>query len=138
MKKFAKIISSPNMKLAAVRNKEVLPEYQYQSVVVDEDLKKMLTGKKYFIRTYGCQGNLRDSEVIAGILEKIGYVVTDNINEADIILLNTCCVRENAEKKVFGEIGSLKSLKQKNPELLVGVCGCMVQQEHIVSTILST
>ena len=138
MKKFAKIISSPNMKLAAIRNKEVLPEYQYQSVVIDEDLRKMLSGKKYFIRTYGCQGNLRDSEVIAGILEKIGYIVTEDINEADIILLNTCCVRENAEKKVFGEIGSLKSLKQKNPELLIGVCGCMVQQEHIVSTILST
>ena len=138
MKKFAKIVSSPNMKLAAVRNIEVLPKYQYQSVVIDEDIKKMLAGKKYYIRTYGCQGNLRDSEVIAGILENIGYVVTDNINEADIILLNTCCVRENAEKKVFGEIGSLKSLKQKNPELLIGVCGCMVQQEHIVSTILST
>ena len=56
---------------------------------------------------------------------------------ADIILLNTCSVRENAEKKVFGEIGSLKSLKQKNPDLIIGVCGCMVQQEHIVSTILS-
>ena len=137
MKKFAKIISSPNMKAAAIRNMEVLPKYQYQSVVIDEDIKVLLKGKKYFIRTYGCQGNLRDSEVIAGILERIGYVVTENINEADIILLNTCCVRENAEKKVFGEIGSLKSLKQKHPELIIGVCGCMVQQEHIVSTILS-
>ena len=60
MKKFAKIISSPNMKLAAIRNKEVLPEYQYQSVVIDEYLKTAMKGKKYFIRTYGCQGNLRD------------------------------------------------------------------------------
>ena len=137
MKKFAKIISSPNMKAAAIRNMEVLPKYQYQSVVIDEDIKVLLKGKKYFIRTYGCQGNLRDSEVISGILERIGYVVTDSVNDADIILLNTCCVRENAEKKVFGEIGTLKSLKQKRPDLIIGVCGCMVQQEHIVSTILS-
>ena len=106
MKKFAKIISSPNMKAAAIRNMEVLPKYQYQSVVIDEDIKVLLKGKKYFIRTYGCQGNLRDSEVISGILERIGYVVTDSVNDADIILLNTCCVRENAEKKVFGEIGT--------------------------------
>ena len=137
MKKFIKVLSSPNMKAAAQRNMEVLPQYQYQSVVIDEYLKTAMKGKKYFIRTYGCQGNLRDSEVIAGILEKIGYVVTDDVLTADIILLNTCCVRENAEKKVFGEIGSLKSLKQKNPDLIIGVCGCMVQQEHIVSTILS-
>ena len=88
MKKFAKIISSPNMKLAAIRNKEVLPEYQYQSVVVDEDLRKMLSGKKYFIRTYGCQGNLRDSEVIAGILEKIGYVEEVDEDKADFVIYN--------------------------------------------------
>ena len=137
MKKFVKVLSSPNMKAAAQRNMDVLPQYQYQSVVIDEYLKTAMKGKKYFIRTYGCQGNLRDSEVIAGILEKIGYVLTDDVMSADIILLNTCCVRENAEKKVFGEIGSLKSLKQKNPDLIIGVCGCMVQQEHIVSTILS-
>ena len=121
MKKFIKVLSSPNMKAAAQRNMEVLPQYQYQSVVIDEYLKTAMKGKKYFIRTYGCQGNLRDSEVIAGILEKIGYVVTDDVLTADIILLNTCCVRENAEKKVFGEIGSLKSLKQKNPDLKIGI-----------------
>ena len=137
MKKFAKIISSPDMKQAAIRNMDVLPKYQYQSVVIDEDVKNILKGKRYFIRTYGCQGNLRDSEVIAGILSNMGYIETSSVETADIIILNTCCVRENAEKKVFGEIGSLKSLKQKNPELIVGVCGCMVQQEHIVSTILS-
>ena len=137
MKKFAKVMSSPNMKLASLRDINTLPKYQYQSVVIDDDIKVLLKNKKYYIRTYGCQGNLRDSEVIAGILEKIGYVVTDSVDDADIILLNTCCVRENAEKKVFGEIGSLKSLKQRKPELIIGVCGCMVQQEHIVSAILS-
>ena len=88
MKKFAKVVSLPNMKLAAIRNKEVLPQYQYQSVVVDDDIKDYGKGKHYFIRTYGCQGNLRDSEVIAGILEKLGYEVTENYENADIILLN--------------------------------------------------
>ena len=76
MKKFAKILSSPNMKQASIRDLSVTPNYQYESVVIDEDIKVLLKNKKYFIRTYGCQGNLRDSEVIAGILEKIGYVVT--------------------------------------------------------------
>ncbi len=137
MKKYTNIISSPNMKLAAVRDLKKNPEYEYNSVVIPEDFKNYGVNKKYFIRTYGCQGNLRDSEVIAGILRELGYTQTDSVDNADIIILNTCCVRENAEKKVFGEIGTLKSLKQKNPGLLIGVCGCMVQQEHIVDTLLS-
>ncbi|MCI5745032.1 MAG: tRNA (N6-isopentenyl adenosine(37)-C2)-methylthiotransferase MiaB [Erysipelotrichaceae bacterium] len=137
MKKFAKVVSSPNMKMAAVRELNVAPNYQYNSVIIDEDIKDFGLNKKYFIRTYGCQGNLRDSEVIAGILKEMKYSPCQNVEEADIIILNTCCVRENAEKKVFGEIGSLKSLKQKNPNLLIGVCGCMVQQEHIVTTLLT-
>ena len=138
MKKKVVINASPDLKQAAKRNKREPIIFVRDNLVVPSKLSLIAKDKKYFIRTYGCQGNLRDSEVIAGILEKIGYIVTEDINEADIILLNTCCVRENAEKKVFGEIGSLKSLKQKNPELLIGVCGCMVQQELIVSTILST
>lgn len=137
MKKFAKVLSSPNLKLAAIRNKDVLPKYQYNSVVIDEDIANIGVNRKYFIRTYGCQGNLRDSEIIAGILEKLHYQASNDIQDADIIILNTCCVRENAEKKVFGEIGTLKSLKQNHPELMIGVCGCMVQQEHIVSTLLN-
>lgn len=137
MKKFANVISSPNMKLAAMRNMDELPKYEYQSVIMDEETKNIGKGKKYYIRTYGCQGNLRDSEVISGILCQMQYTETNNEEFADIIILNTCCIRENAEKKVFGEIGALKTLKQKNPDLLIGICGCMVQQEHIVSAILS-
>ena len=85
----------------------------------------------------GCQLNENDSEKISGMLEKMQYEYIEDYRDADLIVFNTCCVRENAEKKVFGEIGSLKSLKAKNPELIICVCGCMVQQEHIVSTILS-
>ena len=137
MKKFVKVLSAPDMKQAANRNNNQLPIYDYENIDIDENIASLLKNKKYFIRTYGCQGNLRDSEIIAGILVKIGYVKTEDYNEADIIILNTCCVRENAEKKVFGEIGTLKSLKQKNPGLIICVCGCMVQQEHIVSNIMN-
>ena len=137
MKKFAKIISSPDLKKASARDLNEKPKYDYEDIQIDDSLKDLLKNKRYFIRTYGCQGTLRDSEVIAGILKNIGYVETDDIKQADIIVLNTCCVRENAEKKVFGEIGTLKSLKQEKPDLLICICGCMVQQEHIVSNIIN-
>ena len=97
-----------------------------------------MKGKKYFIRTYGCQGNLRDSEVIAGILEFLGYTKADKVENADVVLLNTCAVRENAEEKVFGEIGALKKLKRENPDMIFGICGCMAQQPHIVEKILES
>ncbi|MBM7555946.1 tRNA (N6-isopentenyl adenosine(37)-C2)-methylthiotransferase MiaB [Halanaerobacter jeridensis] len=91
--------------------------------------------ENYFIRTYGCQMNENDSEKIAGVLENKGYEAVDEIEEADIIILNTCCVRENAELKVFGKLGQLKQLKRENPELLVGICGCMMQEDHVVEEI---
>lgn len=94
--------------------------------------------KTYFIKTYGCQANERDSETLAGILEQMGYKPSDNINESDVILLNTCSIRENANNKVFGEIGSLKHVKASNPDVIIGVCGCMTQEEVIVNRILKT
>ncbi|SHM75474.1 tRNA-i(6)A37 thiotransferase enzyme MiaB [Caldanaerovirga acetigignens] len=90
---------------------------------------------KYHILTWGCQMNLHDTEVISGVLQKIGYCPVDNLKEADIIILNTCCVRENAEKKVYGRLGHLKQFKQRNPNLIIGICGCMVQQPHVVEYI---
>lgn len=137
MKKFAKIISTPNMKQASSRDINVKPQVIYESVEIPEDIKDIGKGKKCYVKTYGCQGNLRDGEVIEGILVKLGYTPASELEDADIILLNTCCVRENAEKKVFGEVGYLKNLKNKNPNLIIGICGCMVQQEHIVSALLS-
>lgn len=83
---------------------------------------------KYLLKTYGCQMNSNDSERLAGMLENMGYEKTDSENEADIIIFNTCCVRETAENKVIGHLGELKRLKQKKPDLIIGVCGCMVQQ----------
>ena len=83
---------------------------------------------RYHIITYGCQMNEHDSEVLAGLLEAMGYFWTDDLKSADLIILNTCCVRESAEDKIYGKIGSLKPLKNENPSLLVGVCGCMAQK----------
>ena len=84
----------------------------------------------YFIQTFGCQMNAKDSEKFAGILEEIGYVATDS-EDADFVLYNTCTVRENANLKVYGRLGVLKTKKKKNPEMLIAVCGCMMQEEEV-------
>lgn len=85
---------------------------------------------KYHIVTYGCQMNVHDSEKIAGILEEMGYVNCDKREDADIIVFNTCAIREGAEDRVFGNVGNLKKLKKQRPELIIVVCGCMTQKEH--------
>ncbi len=86
-------------------------------------------GKKYLLITLGCQQNESDSEKLHGMLGEMGYTETDCPDDADLILYNTCAVRENAEKKLFGRIGALKPYKEKNPDLIIGVCGCMTQQK---------
>ena len=85
--------------------------------------------------TYGCQQNENDTERIRGMLSECGFLFTDNPQEADVIIYNTCAVRENAEQKVFGRLGILKHIKESRPELIIGLCGCMVQQEHITQQI---
>ena len=84
---------------------------------------------KYHIVTYGCQMNVHESEKMAGILRNMGYVETPTISEADLILFNTCCIRENAENHAFGNIGALKKLKKEKPELIIAVGGCMTQEK---------
>lgn len=91
--------------------------------------------KKYLIETWGCQMNEEDSEKLSGMLKSMGYSRTDNKNDADIIVFNTCCVRENAELKVYGNLGALKRLKKDKPDLIIAVCGCMMQQEEIAENI---
>ncbi|MDU1053506.1 tRNA (N6-isopentenyl adenosine(37)-C2)-methylthiotransferase MiaB [Clostridium baratii] len=94
--------------------------------------------EKYFsILTYGCQMNEEDSEKLSGMLKRIGYTKTEDIEKASIILFNTCCVRENAENKVFGNLGRIKKLKEKNKDLIVGICGCMMQQKGMADKVLS-
>ena len=92
--------------------------------------------KLFFIETYGCQMNEEDSEKLSGMLKNIGYSRTEVKEKAEIIIYNTCCVRENAETKVFGNLGHLKGLKKKNPNLIIAICGCMMQQEGMADKIL--
>ena len=86
---------------------------------------------KAFVHTYGCQGNVADSERIKGLLSLMGYTMTEEKEEADLILYNTCAIREHAEDRVFGNVGAIKKLKQSNPNLIIALCGCMMQQKHI-------
>ena len=94
-------------------------------------LRQIISGKKYYILTMGCNLNENDSEKIAGMLEKIGYNKVDEMNKADLIIFNTCCIRENAEDKVFGKLGEAKKVKEKN-NAIIALCGCMMQQKHII------
>ena len=91
--------------------------------------------RRYHIITFGCQMNEHDSETIAGLLNEKGLRSIDDALAADIVIINTCSVRENADKRFFGTLGQLKKQKAKNPEFIACVCGCMMQQEHIVSAI---
>ena len=92
-------------------------------------------GLKYCLATFGCQMNARDSEKIEGMLQQIGYTKTENEKEADFILYNTCCVRENAELKIYGRLGSLVGVKRKNPNLMIALCGCMMQQDVVLENL---
>lgn len=98
---------------------------------------KNTTGKQptYHVTTFGCQMNARDSEKLMGILEEIGYTEASSEKEADFVIYNTCSVRENANQKLYGHLGSLKKQKEKRPDMLVAICGCMMQQADIVEYI---
>lgn len=93
---------------------------------------------KYFIVTYGCQMNVHESEKLASICEKMGYSLADNRESADLIVFNTCAIREGAEDRVFGNVGALKKLKKQNPNLIIAVCGCMTQKESTANYMMTT
>ncbi|WP_017814944.1 tRNA (N6-isopentenyl adenosine(37)-C2)-methylthiotransferase MiaB [Paenibacillus shenyangensis] len=128
------IISEPNQREEKKRGKQET-QVMYENAV-PEELRQIGLGKHYLVYTFGCQMNEHDSETIKGMLEQMGYQATESREEADIILLNTCAIRENAEDRVFGELGHLKTLKLERPGLLLGVCGCMAQEEGVVNRIM--
>ncbi|MNK03005.1 (Dimethylallyl)adenosine tRNA methylthiotransferase MiaB [compost metagenome] len=128
------IMSEPNHRQEKQRGKEDV-KVLYENTVPD-GLKDLGRGKRYIVYTYGCQMNEHDTETIKGLLEQMGYESTEDRKDADLILLNTCAIRENAEDKVFGELGHLKTLKLEKPGLLLGVCGCMSQEETVVNRIM--
>jgi tRNA-2-methylthio-N6-dimethylallyladenosine synthase len=86
--------------------------------------------RRYLVRTFGCQMNEHDSERIAGLLESDGMTETDSLDDADVIVLNTCCIRENADNKLYGQLGNLKRLKEENPDLQIAVAGCLAQKDR--------
>lgn len=102
---------------------------------IDEKYLKLGNNKTYYIETHGCQANQRDSETIAGLLDKMGFVASKDEN-ADLFIINTCAVREGAEDKVFGKLGSLKRIKKERKDFVIGLCGCMAQEEKTVERIL--
>lgn len=101
-----------------------------------KELQIKKKNKQFFIETWGCQMNEEDSEKLSGMLKRQGYTKAIVKEYADLIIFNTCCVRENAELKVYGNLGALKKLKEKNPELIIAVCGCMMQQKDMAETII--
>ncbi|AKN30677.1 (dimethylallyl)adenosine tRNA methylthiotransferase [Clostridium carboxidivorans P7] len=104
---------------------------------MNNELKvKEKNNKLFFIETWGCQMNEEDSEKLSGMLKKIGYERTEVKQDSDLIIFNTCCVRENAELKVYGNLGALKKLKDKKPDLIIAICGCMMQQEGMAKEIV--
>ena len=123
----------PSLKTAKKRQRQ---EINIEEFTPSKDMLNIGTGKFYHIKTYGCQMNEHDSEAIAGILEQLGYASTTDETMSDVIILNTCAIRENAENRVFGELGRLKPLKTNNPDLIFAVCGCMSQEEAVVNKLL--
>ena len=123
----------PDYKEARTRDKR---KYNRMNFLFDKDILNKYCGKKYFIKTYGCQMNEHDSENIGALLEKLGFISVDNYLDADLVLLNTCSIRENAHNKAFGMLGRLKHLKNEKKDLIIGICGCMAQEASVVSEIL--
>ncbi|MBR3693161.1 MAG: tRNA (N6-isopentenyl adenosine(37)-C2)-methylthiotransferase MiaB [Erysipelotrichales bacterium] len=125
----------PSLKDAQKRTKNT-SEIKHNEFTLTEEEKTLGNGYTYHVRTYGCQANERDSETMAGILEAMGFTAQEDILKADVVILNTCAIRQNAEDRVIGEIGNLKHQKKKNPNFILAVCGCMAQEEEVVDEIL--
>ena len=123
----------PDYKEARTRDKR---NYKRVDFKIDNNIINKYSGKKYFIKTYGCQMNEHDSENISAMLEKLGFNKVDNYLDADLVLLNTCSIRENAHNKAFGMLGRLKHLKLEKKDLIIGLTGCMAQETSVVEDIL--
>lgn len=132
-KDYSKYFNKPSLKNARTRKRREVTIENFTTAKSMADIGK---DKHYHIKTYGCQMNEHDSEGIAGILEQLGYEATQDETAADIIVLNTCAIRENAENRVFGELGRLKPLKVNNPDMILAICGCMSQEESVVDKVL--
>ena len=123
----------PDLNQARKRSKKAIEELQFN---LSDAHYKIGVDKTYMIDTYGCQGNEADSETMAGILELMGFTKALSEDNADVIILNTCAIRENAENRIWGELGRLKAYKRQNPNLILGLAGCMAQEENVVERVM--
>ena len=123
----------PDYKEARTRDKRDYKRIEYSE---NSDVKDKYLGKTFYLKTYGCQMNEHDSENIEALLTFLGFSKVDNYTDADLVLLNTCSIRENAHNKAFGMLGRLKHLKQEKKDLIVGLCGCMAQEASVVDEIM--
>ena len=123
----------PNLDEARKRTKN-----EIEFVTLDQNYdSETFKNQKYFLRTYGCQMNVHDGEEIAARLETLGFTSTEELTEADIVILNTCAIRENAHDKLYGFLGRCKHEKEKNnKDLIIGICGCMAQEENVVEELM--
>ncbi len=128
-------ISIPSLKEARNRKKEETLRIAYKLM---DKYKGIGNGKTYKVFTYGCQGNEADSEVMEGILEELGYTKSNLEYEADVVILNTCAIRENAENRIWGVLGLLKGVKRNNPDMIIAISGCMPQEEKATNKILES
>ena len=128
-------LSMPDLGLARKRLQKDTPTYNYQ---ITKEYSNIGQNKTYYIFTYGCQGNEADSEVISGILEDLGYVKATDPYKSNLVILNTCAIRENAENRIWGVLGNLKGAKQNNKDMLIAICGCMPQEENATNKLLDS
>lgn len=124
-----KIIQNLPSMLKARNRRPQRIDYECFTLDIPKHVKETLSGKKFLIKTFGCQANIRDEESMAGLLSAANMTRTETLNDASVIILNTCAIRENAEHKLFGQVGNLKALKAANKDLIIIISGCMVQQE---------
>lgn len=125
----------PDLKEARNRKRE---ETRRNAFILAEAYDGIGAGKTYSVVTYGCQGNEADSEVISGILERLGYTHSEDTYKADVVILNTCAIRENAENRIWGVLGLLKGVKNEKKDMIIGICGCMPQEENASNKLMET
>lgn len=124
----------PNLKEARKRTTEKT-NIKRDEYIISDKVKNIGHHKKYYILTYGCQMNVHDSENISAIMENMGYISTDQMDDANVIILNTCAIRENAHNKVMGMLGRIKHLKETKKDIITIFCGCMAQEENVAKTL---
>lgn len=134
--KETRLVSLPDLKKAAGRNLNETIKYEKVNMKPSSFLSLWGKGKTFCIKTYGCQANVRDSEIIRSMLIQMGMNEQDDFLGADFILFNTCAVRENAENHLYGELGRAKSQTSKNPDTVIAICGCVMQEEFAVKHVL--